>query len=110
MAMTFRAEVLIIMPRRDIQLDAVACPVIQGLSQARVTRVAHVHDGGPLATPLRDGRDAGVRAQPVIIASAHRGNGLGEHRGGHHSSYAWQGEENLDVTMLLRLVLRSARG
>ena len=62
-----------------------------------------------LATPFRDRGGAGIRAQRGIIALGQRAGRLGEHRGGHHSSDAWQGPENFDVTMLARLAVGGLR-
>ena len=45
-----------------------------------------------------------MRPKRRIIAFGQRADRFGEHRGGDDSSDAWQGAENLDVTMLARFL------
>ena len=87
--------------------------MIGRLAEALVAGPPHPHlrPALPFATPLGDRRHPDVEPQRVIVSRPQGPGGLRKHRGGHLSSDAWQGPEDLDVTMLISLAVdRLLRG
>ena len=109
MMMAAGPQGIVVRASRRIVLQARARPVIERLAQAVLAGVAHLHVEGPFAAALGNRRRAGVRAKERIITSGQWASRFGEHRGGDGSSGAWQGAENMHVTMLARLVVGGGR-
>lgn len=87
-------------------LNTGASPVIEGVAQARIARVAHADAERLTALPRHRG-DATVRPQSVVVSLCQRPRGLGEHRGGDDSPDSRQGPEDSRVTMLSWNLLRA---
>jgi hypothetical protein len=109
MTVSALSERIVKHPCRLVVLNADSRPVIERITKAALAGVPHRDEKRAFATALGDRRGTGVRAKGGIIAIGQWARGLGEHRGGHHSSDTWQGPENLAVTMLTRLAI-GARG
>src|SRR6188474_1710835 len=99
MTMAARPQSVVVRASGGVTLNAGARPVIERLAQAPLTGVAHVHKERALATAFRHWRRARIGPQRKIVAVGQGAGCFREHRGGHHSSDAWQGPENLNVTM-----------
>ena len=97
------AQGVVVGARRLVVLNARPSPMIESLTEPRLARVPHVHKRRTFPAAFGDRRGTGVRPQGDIITIGQRASRFCEHRGGHHSSDAWQRLENLGVTMLARL-------
>ena len=99
------AQLGIVLSASGIVGDAFLRPVIESITQAQVTTIAHGNNF-LLAALAGDGRSSTEAAQSVIISLCDGLRGLAEHRGGDLSSQPGQGEEDGGVTMLLWILLR----
>ena len=106
MRVTPGAELLVVGPRGGIMLKARPGPMVERLPQPRPCTHTACGRETRVSRSAGDRRRARVGPQRGIIPVSQRAAGLGEHRGGDHSSNAWQGLENLGVAMLGWLALR----
>jgi hypothetical protein len=78
--------------------------MIETVAESLVAGPAHL-DHLSCAAAACDGRDAGIRAQGMVVSGGNGLMGLGEHCGGGLYSYSWQGQDDLDVTVLVCIPL-----
>ena len=94
-----RSKSLVVRTTRGIGLRANAGPMVPGIAQPEITRIAH-RDGAAASALFRHRRDAHGAAQDVIGSIDQRLRGLGEHSGGDASPDSWHGADDSDVRML----------
>jgi len=81
-----------------IVLDGDARPVVDGVLQAPIARVAP-HNAPALPRLLRHRRNPGMATQSVVVSLAHRFRCLCEQRGEDGSAHSWRGAQNRHVML-----------
>ena len=103
------AQPMVVLPADRVVLHADPRPVIGGVAQARVAASPHQHHR-LLAALAGDRRDARIGAQSVVVSFGEGLRGLGQHRGGDHTSHSGQGKDERHVTMLAGVCVRWLTG
>jgi integrase len=96
--MTLAPQAVVVSATNGVALHTRAGPVIEGVAQARVARVAHADAHPRTALPCHGG-DAAVSAESLVVSLCQGSCGPGEHRGGDDSPHSRQRPKDRHVTV-----------
>ena len=99
MTVPLGAQACVVVRAARIPAQCALCPLMAGVAQILVTRIAH-EDGQFVAAAAGDRSDAGAGAQCAIVSGGQGLSGFGEQSGRHEIPCARQGEEDLEVAVL----------
>lgn len=80
-------QVMIVLAADRVMLHAAPRPMLGGVAHPVVAGLAHPHQRS-LTALAGDWRDAGIGAQGVVVSLGEGLCGLGQHRGGDHTSHS----------------------